>query len=305
MKGWHSQYTPLSIDANGMIDKGMYEQYLVQSFWPSQLELIVIEPLNDAIKNSGRLEHDFNDFKVKVSNKNSSSTNWSEVYEKVKTFLEVRSDDSKAAKMPELKYVEGVGYCISIESILKEIKDNVDRFTSKSSYLQVNWPKKKRDEPPVRDVIIPNIDYSRISREAALIALLAKRFCSSLEEEVIKAYKTANEIWIGRETGYSRETIPPKEESPLRRVRHVGDLRYIAINLVREDKHNYGTLMNTIAAELSAIKEGGSGEFWELYRPTRDGFVNIKRLLERLENLYNSPDNPKIYNPDVRYEILP
>jgi len=305
MEGWHYQYTPLSIDANGMIDKGMYEQYLVQSFWPSQLELIVIEPLNDAIKNSGRLEHDFNDFKVKVSNKNSSSTNWSEVYEKVKTFLEVRSDDSKAAKMPELKYEEGIGYCISIESILKEIVDNINTFTSKSSYPQVNWPRKKRNEPPVRDIIIPDIDYSEISKEAALTALRAKRFCSSLEEEVMEAYKTANEIWMKRETGYDREKIPQKNESPLRRVRHVGDLRYITINLVREDKHDYRTLINTIAAELGAIKESGRDEFWELYRPTRDGFVNIRKLLERLNNLYNSPDNPKVYKPDVRYEISP
>ncbi len=158
---------------------------------------------------------------------------------------------------------------------------------------------------PLLEVIIPDIDYSEISKEAALTALRAKRFCSSLEEEVIEAYKTANERWMERETGYCREKIPPKEESPLRRVRHVGDLRYIAINLVREDKHDYRTLINTIDAELSAIKEGKRDEFWELYRPTRDGFVNIKRLLERLNNLYNSPDNPKIYKPDVRYEISP
>ena len=305
MEGWHYQYTPLSIDANGMIDRGMYEQYLVQSFWPSQLELIVINPLNDAIKNSGKPKHDFKDFTVKVSSQNRTTTNWSEVYGKIKTFLEIRSDDSKAAKMPELKYVEGIGYCISIESVLKEIEDNVERFTSKSRYLQANWPRKKKDESPLRDVIVPDIDYSKISREAALIALQAKRFCSSLEKEVIEAYKAANEIWMEGETSYSREKIPPKEESPLRRVRHVGDLRYIAINLVREDKHDYRTLMNAIAAELSAIKGDERDEFWELYRPTRDGFVNIKKLLERLNNLYNSPDNPEIYKPDVRYEISP
>ncbi len=150
MEGWHYQYTPLSIDANGMIDREMYEQYLVQSFWPSQLELIVIDPLNDAIKRTGKLEHDFNDFTITVSNQNRSSTNWSEVYEEVKTFLNIRSDDSKAAGMPGLKYEEGIGYCISIKSILEEIKYNIDRLTSKSSYPQVNWPRKKRNEPPIR-----------------------------------------------------------------------------------------------------------------------------------------------------------
>ena len=149
MEGWHYQYTPLTIDADGMIDRVMYEQYLMQSFWPSQLELIVIGPLNDAIKKSGKPEHDFKEFTVTVSNQNKSSTSWSEVYEKVKTFLEIRSDDGKAAEMPELKYVEGIGYCISIESILKDVEDKVKEFTSKSSYPRVNWPRKKRDEPPI------------------------------------------------------------------------------------------------------------------------------------------------------------
>lgn len=302
MEGWHYIYKPFDSAKveNGVVDIGMYEQYLQQSFWPSQLELLVIEPLNEAIKKSRKEEHTFKNFTVTVSPGGRPSTSWSEIYEKFKTFLEIRSDDSRAADIPGLEYKEGIGYCISIENVSKEIEERIEEFTTESSYLQVNWPRKKKNEQPLRDILVPNIDYSKISEEAALADFHARRFKSSLEEEIIEEYTRANEIWMKQQTGYDREKIPTKEKSPVKRVRHVGDLRYIVINLVREDKPDYKTIIQTILSDLKAIEQGARGELWESYRPTDDSFVNIKKLAERLDNLHN-----KNIKPDVRYEISP
>ncbi len=302
MEGWHYIYEPFDSAKveNGIVNVDMYEQYLKQSFWPSQLELIVLEPLNEAIRESGKKEHHFKNFTVNVSLGGRTPTSWSNVYEKFKTFLEIRSDDSRAADILGLDYREGIGYCISTENLLKEIEDRIEEFTSRSSYLQVNWPRKKKNELPLRDILLPDIDYSKISEEVALAAFNARRFKSSLEKEIVEEYIRTNEIWMKQQTGYDREKIPPKGKSPVKRVRHVGDLRYIVINLVREDKPDYKTVIQTILADLSAIKQGARGELWESYRPTEDGFVNIKKLIDRLDNLYN-----KNINPDVRYEISP
>lgn len=301
MKGAHYLFKPLNVYQKGTLDVAMYEQYLVQSFWPSQLDMIVLNPLEKALKGSSKSEHDAGDFVVKISEGSSTSTSWKQVYEKLKTFIEIRSGDSRVKGLAKLKYKRGIGYSISIESLLKEIEDRIDEFTSTSTYPLIGWPRSKDSEPPVRDIVIPELAYSEIAPEALRIGLQVRRFNNSLEEEVIKAYKTANKRWIKEATGYDRENIPSKEISPVIRFRHVGDLRYITINLVREDKPDYKAVVQKLVAELNALQQGHGGEIAELYRAT-NGFVNIKRLGDRLENLFKEPIHNKV---DIRYEIKP
>ena len=302
MKGAHYLFKPLNVDQKGTLDVAMYEQYLVQSFWPSQLDIIILNPLEKALKGSSKIKHDAGDFVLKISEGSTTSTSWKQIYEKLKTFVEIRSDDSRAEGLPDLKYKPGIGYCISIESLLKEIEDRIDEFTSTSTYPLIGWPRSKKSDPPVRDVVLPELDYLKITPEALRVGLQVRRFKNSLEEEVIKAYKTANERWIKEATAYDRENIPSKEISPVTRFRHVGDLRYIAINLVREDKPNYQAVIDSLVAELKALQQGQRGEIAELYRATQDDFVNIKRLGDRLENLFKDTNHNKV---DVRYEIKP
>lgn len=301
MKALHLAYKPIQIDEKGTINEAIFLQYIEQSPWCSLLERLVISPLNNSIIKSGKEKFDFGDFKVSVSRKEKSSTSWSKVYEKVKTFLEIRSEDSKAGEYPNLKYEKGLGYCISIEDVLREITDRKNEFTSRNNEPILIWPKIKNTEPPLRGLIIPDINYSKIMKETALISMRARRFKKSLTSEVIDAYKEANEIWIKRETGYDRDNMPPEDISLISRVRHIGNLRYILINLVREDKHDYKAIIETIFSDLAAIKEGKREQLWKIYRPA-ENFVNLKRLVERLNAIYNSPDNVK---PDIRYEIVP
>ncbi len=304
MEGWHYHYVPFDrrLIEDGIVNLAMYEQYLQQSFWPSQLEMLVTEPLDEAIKKSKKANFDFGGFEISVSHSTRSSKSWKEVYEKIKTFLEIRSDDSKAKGIKGLKYIEGIGYCISIEDVVKEIDDRVEEFTSTSSFPLVNWPKRKKSDEPLRDIMVQDIDYSKISNETALISLNVRRFKSYLKEEVLDAYTKLNEVWMRQQTGYDREKLPPKELSPIKRVRHVGDLMYIVINLVREDKPQYDDIIQALLSDLRAIKEGQKGLLWEIYRPTENGFVNIGRLEKRLESLYKDHRNIK---SDVRYEISP
>lgn len=300
----HFRYEPLVTDGNGSLDVLAYDQYVLQSFWPSLLERIVLEPVDRAIKDSGHAEFKFPDFKVRVEPPR-RSISWSDIYQKLLTFLEIRSDDSRKGVFPDLKYEEGLGYSISIDALLEQMQGLIDDATSISSEPRIVWPPIRKTEEPVRNIIIPNTNYSKIVRETGLVAMQARRFRKGLTDEVINAYKRANEVWLRDKTGYDRENIPPEDESPIKRTRHIGDLKYVFITLVREDKHDYSSIIETLLADLRVMKEGERGELWKIYMPTADGSVNIKRLLERLRSLYNSTDNPRIVNPDVRYTIVP
>ena len=300
----HFRYEPLDIDKKGTLDSAIFRQYLTQSFLPSQLERIVISPFEEAAKASGKEELKFDDLRIKISTpKKRASVKWSEVYDKFNTFLEIRSKEEEAKKSKILKYREGIGWCLSIDDVTRLLSILIKTSTSKvGGSPNVKWPKIKNTELPFRDLVVPKIDYSKLIKQVAMVAYNAKKFNKSLENEVTKLYTNSIEAWVRDQTGYDREKIPPKEQSPIKRVWHIGDFYYIFINLVRQDTPQYEKIIRTIIADLNAIKQGERGKLWDLYRPTEDRLVNLKKLSERLSNLYTDKEHIK---SNVRYEIVP
>lgn len=284
------------MDSEGSLEERVFLQYLEQSRWPKLLKTRVRSPLDKAILKSGQSPVDFGDFKVGIVQQK-KRISWKMVYERLQAYLEV----ALGGKVTDAVYKDGIGYCIPVNVVLRRISSTIKKQKA-TTKPKVQWPKRKKYDPTIRDIVVPDIDYSKIMRETGWVAYKARSFSSSLVEEVVKAYKTLNHRWFKHQTGYDKDNIPPKEESPIKRDRHVGNMRYILLNLVREDKPDYKAIMSKIVSDLRAIKEGQRGPLWELYMPTDDGLINIKRLNETLTALINSNDYIK---PDIRYEIVP
>ncbi len=296
-------YKPIEVVE--MLTEEMFSLYLQQPSLAKIAEAVAIEPFEEAVKKSRKDEFEFGDFVIKKTPRSRSDSRWKEIYNKLQTFIEIRADDSRAKTMESktLRQFNGIGYCISVDEVLNEIEKRIDEYTSKSSWMQVDWPRKKKDEEYPKTIQIPQRDYSLLNEENARIVLRAKRFCSGIEKEVVEAYKKSNKIWFEKETGYNDDDkIPKKEESPVKKLRRIGDNRYILINLVREDVPDYKGIIATLKDELASIKNKEL-RLWESYRTAVDGemiFVNIKKLAERVNELYN-----KSTGTEARYEIVP
>lgn len=296
-------YKPIEVGET--LTEEMFLLYLQQPSLARIAESIAIAPFEDSIKISRKDEFEFDGLVIKKSPRSRTDTRWKEVYNKLQTFVEIRADDSRAKTLESktLKQFNGIGYCIAVDEVLNEIEKRIDEYTSKSSWLQIDWPRKKGEEEYPRIIEIPPRDYSVINEENARIVLLAKRFCSGIEKEVVKAYKTFNKMWFERETGYNdKDKIPKKEESPVKKIRKIGENKYILMNLVREDVPHYKGVIEILKADLESIKNKEQ-KLWEQYRTLNEGetaFVNIKKLNERINELYRES-----IKTEARYEIVP
>ena len=241
----------------------------------------------------------FGDIEVHIEDA-SPSISWKSVYEKLKTFFEIRQHDSRLADFPRVQYTAGAGYLMPIDDILSEIKGRIDEFTSVSDERSVKWPRKSPNDEPVRSLLLAtDIDYSKPTLEAGTSALKAKRFIGSLEKEVLEEYKRANQLYLKEQTGYDKNNLPPEGIAPLTRARILGEGRYIAIQLTREDRRDYSFAINQLINDLSAIQKG-QARLWERYRNINLELVNIKNVAEQLDALVEQTKKT-----NGRYNIFP
>lgn len=287
------EYTPFKATETGEFDESALECYLKAEPNIRIVETIVIDPFDEKLKESDRDEWIFGGLVLKRIQKSRSDTRWKEVYEKIETFLEIRSDDSRAKGTEGVQYFDGLGYCISTAAVLAELEQREKEFTSHTEWDQIDWPRAKRNEPAVRSVAIPNRSYRQLNEENARIALACRRFRSGLEKEVIKAYKGANEAWLTAQTGWSKENIPPAADSPVERVRQIGK-RYVVVQLIREENPQYHQVLTTLEQEMKSPSK------LRLKEEKGDFYVNIKALRELLQSLYKSS-----IIVDCRYVIVP
>ncbi|MBW2999191.1 hypothetical protein KY339_00840 [Candidatus Woesearchaeota archaeon] len=295
-------YKPLEIGEEGQLTNGDYKKYIHASGLNSLIANMVIKPFEEALKRSRRKEFDFEQFRVRKSAPKKGSTEWKKVFEKLKAYIDIRADDSRNQKIKGLKRFDGVGYCVSLNSVLSEIEKYVGEHTKPPSSPGLSWPPIRKGEELPHRILIPERDYSEITTESGIIVLKAKRFKSGLEKRVLGEYKKANGLWLKNETGFDRENIPKKKESPVTRIREVCPGVYVLVQMVREDKPNYRNAVTTMKEELGKLAEGEDGKLKGLYKVKEFTkgmlYVNIKRLGERLEKLLK----PKA---DVRYTIIP
>ena len=292
-------YTPL----NPELTERDFDLYLLQPGRIKVAEGVAISPLEKAMKSDSREVFEFPDFSVTRKDMKKTLVQWEKIYSHLLKFLEIRADDSRAAKMPGLQKFEGVGYCIAIPTLLDEIKKQQEKATSESGYPQLFWPKKKKDEEPVREILIPDRNYSVITPENALVVLNAKKFCTSLETEVVRTFSQANQLWFEKETGYSKDNIPKKEDSPLKRARKFARGKYAFVALVREEVPQYKEILGMLTAELEDLKNGVALEGYRTKQEKGNVYVNIKNVFERLS--FNRIKKDGFVDVQARYEIVP
>lgn len=282
-----------------------FERYMLDGGLRAALESLVKEPFQEALKASRRESFDFGAVQLKKSEQTRKTTSWKGIYEKLKTFLEIRADDSRAAQLEGLRLVPGVGYCIDLEELEKELADRRKEFTDEISYVQVNgWKRLGRNES-ITSILVPDRNYSEITLENARVCQDVRKFISALERDCLKQYLAANKKWHVVQTGYdNKEQIPPKDKSPVTRVHLVGR-HPVVVKLVREEVPQYEKAIPQLAEELDALKTEGTPAAASYRFKREDGtvLVNIRSVKERLEKLLSEPKIEARYNIDPAYSV--
>ena len=302
------EYKPLKIDDQGNIGERDYELYLTQPSLAKVAKELVISPLEEAMKNDGRDVFKFSTFKVSVSQQNKTNVSWEVIHSRLSNFLDIRSQDARDEKeSDDFRKFEGVGYCIAVDSLEDEIRKLVRYSTSSSRYQQLYWPKRKEDEF-VRELIIPDSNFSEIKEENARLCLAAKRFVSSLKEEICEAYDSAMSGWMTRETGCDKDNIPPKELSPVKRLRKISRGKYIFISHVREEVPKYQEIINGLINDLADIRSGEAVEGYKYTSLKGRYFVNIGNVINKVSIDKIHEDRElfgRLYLVKLRCEITP
>lgn len=302
------EYKPLGIDEQGNIGERDYELYLTQPSLAKVAKELVISPLEEAMKSVGRDVFEFPTFKISAAQQSKTSISWEGVHSRLSNFLDIRSQDARDDKeSDDFKKFEGVGYCISVGSLEEEIKKLVKYSTSSSRYSQLYWPKRKPDEF-VRELIIPDVDFSKITEENARLCLAAKRFVGSLKKEVCEVYDDAMSGWMTRETGYDENNVPSKEKSPVKRLRKISKGKYIFISHVREEAPRYQEIISGLVNDLADIRNGVGAEGYKSTTLKGRYFVNIGNVVNKV-SLEKIHEDKKLFNMffqvKLRCEITP
>lgn len=298
-------YRPFEAGPKGEFGASELDYYMKVSRYPNIISALFLEPLQEKMKSSEREEFVHGNIKVTKSFMVKKATRWETAYNSLKMFLDIRADDSRAKDIAGLRKFDGVGYCISVSNVMAAIGNFVDDATTKSEYTQLNWPRMKKGENYPREIFVPTRKISIGKLDILKPALLARKFCSGIENEVFNAYENANKLWHKAQTSYSSENPPSETDSPIVLPRQLGKGSYIIVTLSRVKESDYGAIFGGLRSDLTAINAGLiDSEFWRDYRRKDDEgtmYVNIKRLKDKLGALYEEKMKP----PYGRYEIVP
>lgn len=247
----------------------------------------------------------FKDFKVTRKFKSRSPTSWKNVYASLLSFLDIRAQDSRAFNMDGVKQFEGIGYCILIPDLKDFIKKSETDNTTKSEFFQLYWPKKKKNEELPCKLVFPAAkDYREITPENAALALQAKKFCSGLEEKVVKAFKIANQEWLKGQVGYDLDNLPEKIDSPVQRVRIITRKKPIFIDLIREETPEYEQIISQLLTELGDLENDVSLKDYKTKKTGEGVYVNIENVSNRISDI-DRLEEENLIKVSGKYEIVP
>ena len=296
------QYQPLRL-IGGKVSEKDFDLYISQPRWASVAKKMAIEPLEESMKDSDREEFTAGDLIVKRKIGKRDVTSWKNVYDSVVSFLNLRAQDGRDFNMDGLKQFDGQGYCILSTDLNKFIGRQAQENTSSSTFPQLFWPRKKKDEAYPTQIVLPDKDYSKITPDNMRIVQKAKGFCSGLDAEVTKAFKEANKEWFEQETGYDMKNLP-KDDSPVKRVRMIAGGKPVIVQLVREQVPEYKEVIGMLQTEIFDLEEHGGILAGYKTKATKEGtYINMKNLSERLE--FDSLKARNLVKTEGRYEIVP
>jgi len=293
-------YKPIAIKSE-KINKEEFLSYLKALSDYTTLTAVVIDPLENAMKESKKEEFTSDNIKVKKQKRIKKSIKWKNVVFSLKEFLKIRAEDSRTKKIKELKYFDGLGYCIEKEELLAKIENEKEKNTSEEEVTRLIWPMKNKEDYP-KNIVIPSLDYSKINKEKISIGLKAKSFRKGLEKKVIKAYKTRNKLWLKEQTGFSYltkkqddlESIALPEKSIFRSY-VVDETIIIGVYLILKKEPDYKKAIHLLEEEL---KKSEKLKWYKTKTDKGNVFINIRNIEKRLEEFLK----PKEYG---KYIISP
>jgi len=295
-------YTPLRL-VSGNISENDFDLYINQPKWGSVAKKITIEPFEESMKKEDREEFKLGDLTIRQKRQKKDTTSWQGVYDSLQEFLSVRALDSRAFEMEGLQFFDGLGYCILTKDLKDFVNGNIKENTTHSEFFQLYWPRMKKNENFPNEITLPDVDYNKITPLNASTVLKAKRFCKGLENEVTNAFKSANQEWFENQTGYNKEKLPVKDDSPIRKTRMIAGNKPVFIQLVREEVPQYREIVDMLITELTDLESGVALEGYKVRRESGKTYINIKTLQDRF--LTNRLEKDNLINVKGRYEIVP
>lgn len=300
MRNIELSYTPFVSNGSQVTDEA-FTLYCEQSGLGDLVTKLVIDPIEERLKARRGEEVKIGKITLSRTEKSGTSTSWKGALEGIARFLEVRADDARAEVTEGCTYVEGVGYCMSLEAWGSQLEKQIETNTNPTSGVTIGWPQFKKTDPAVRRIEVPYTGLREVDEETVKLAIRARQFRSSLARELIDPFKEANKIWHVNETGYDDDKkIPSKEASPIPRARQIARGKYVLVQLVRVEDCNYKEIIEGLQEDREELQEGKPVKGYRTKVMNDKPYVNIKTIQQRLGELRRDAENVK-----ARYEIVP
>lgn len=285
------------------ISKPQYIEYNERGLEKNLIKFWTINPLEDKLKDTDKEIFKFGDQQVtRTVDPGKASFSAEGVYTSLIEFLKTRASDSREFDMTGLKFLEGVGYCI----LISDLKDTINKLTKENTSfkesISLRWPRAKKGEELPTKIVIPQVNYSKITPENLQIVQNAKKFCSGIDKYVIDPFKEINIAWFEKQTGYSKDKLPLREESPIKLLRDIEGRRYVGISLKRNEKPQYKEIIDNLTHELGDLENGIALAGYKTTKDNRGVYINIKNVLSRIQETGLKKDEIKI---EGSYSIVP
>jgi len=309
MKQMTFQYKPLSQKSAAPNECGLTKAHFI-----GKMELegaiaivkkAVINPFEERFKESS-LELDCGTFTLKTKpSKTSASTRWKDIYTDLYSFLEIRADDSRAASQKDVEYLEGSGYCISVQALQDQIaKFQENRTSEASESIAIDWPSKKKTEEYPTQLTIPARDYRQITPETAITTLQAKRFTAGVIPNYTTPFKDELKRWFTANTGFdAKDRIPDEETGFVERTLELAPGSYIQVQLIPEDTPQYEEVLEDVSIHLTDL--AGNVPVTAFKHTTHKGkpYVCIKSIYSSLQTEALQTQN--LVKRTARWDIVP
>lgn len=299
MRNIELSYAPFVPNGSQVTDEA-FTRYCEQNGL-GDIALKLVSPIEEKLKSRGGSEIKVGSIVLSRTESSGTSTSWKGALDGLVGFLEVRADDARAEVTEGCTYVEGVGYCMSLEAWGNQIEKQIESNTKPTSGIKIGWPQFKKTTPSVRRIEVPYQGLRDVNEESVRLAIAARHFEASIKRDLIDPFKEANKLWHMQETGYNGDqNIPSKEESPIPRARRIAAGKYVLVQLVRVEDCEYKEVVSGLQEDQEELAEGKPVTG---YRTTKMGerpLVNIKTVRDRMLALREEAASVK-----ARYEIVP
>jgi hypothetical protein len=282
------------------INEKSFMNYLKAEKQKYFLNDVVYSPFEEALKKKTgysdskipeKVEKDdfsFGRYNFNVTNKPTTKRpNYSEVYYKLVDYLDELKSDAKEKEIEGINLIDGVGYCISVNSVLKKIDKWLE--TEKGIEQKIGFEKIGYENK----LVIPiNLRYHIPNEKTAEVFVKTDAFISYLEEKVISPFKNS----LKERTGYNNKKIPKESEETWIPV---GD-NIIRILSSPDSRPGYGKVLNKLIDDFEAIKKGEGISGYKTQIIKNEYYIPMKTTVEKMKKLLEG-DTTKFTRHEISF----